>query len=81
MDVPNTEGADVAAGLPNNPPPPGGAEVVAVFCAAASGVVEDTASSVGDVTVFPGRRYSLCSVSLSVNRPFLCMYLPRVHLN
>ena len=73
MDVPNTEGADVTAGLPNSPPPSAGAVVVVIFCEGASGVVEDTASSVGDVTVFPGRRYSLCSFSFSVNRSLLCM--------
>ena len=61
VDVLNTEGADVAAGLPNSPPPPEGAEVVVVFCAGASGVVEDTVSSVGEVTVFPEKKYSLCT--------------------
>ena len=80
MDVPNTEGADVAAGLPNSMPPPAGA-VVVIFCAGASGVVEDTVSSVGEVTVFPGRRYSLCSFSFCVNKSLLCMYLLKVHLN
>ena len=55
-DVPNAEGADVAAGFPNSPLPEGGAAVVVVFGAVASGVVEVTVSSVGEVTVFPGSK-------------------------